>query len=273
MNNNYIYGTTASPEKLSKFAPIMFRGDIYDSIAKAQKIGYQALELHLKNPTEFDQEGLKEYCTQRNFKICALATGMEFSINGLSLISDDKKIRQASIVRLKEYIDFAEKFGSVVIVGCMRGNIPDFDNYGLFERRLVEGITQLVEYSTNRGVVLVLEAINSYINNYLNTVQETTDFVNRIGSPFLKVHIDTHHMNIEDADMVESIRYSNKNIGYVHISDSNRMYPGGGHIDFRKIMAALQEVDYRGCVTLECIPGQNGYDAAEIGLKYMKNLA
>ena len=183
--SGYIYGVTASQEKLSKDAPIMLRGSIYDSIDQAIKIGYQAIELHLKNPTEFDQDGLKDYCNKRDFKICALASGLEFFVNGLSLISESKEIRDASVVRLKEYIDFAEKLGCIVIVGCMRGNIPDFDKYVIYEKRLMEGIEQITEYAGNKGVVIVLEAINRYVNNYLTTVQETTDFVNRIGSPIL----------------------------------------------------------------------------------------
>ena len=57
-------------------------------------------------------------------------------------------------------------------------------------------------------------------------------------------------MNIEEADIEDSIRKYSKYIGHVHFADSNRKYPGSGHVNFAAIINALEEVGYTGYVPL-----------------------
>jgi sugar phosphate isomerase/epimerase len=58
------------------------------------------------------------------------------------------------------------------------------------------------------------------------------------------LHMDTHSMIIEDANLPAAIRYSADTMGYVHVSDSNRLYPGGGNVDFMAVMEALDDIGY-----------------------------
>ena len=72
--------------------------------------------------------------------------------------------------------------------------------------------------------------------------------------------------------MVGNIGRCAGRIGYVHYSDSNRTYPGGGHIDFPAIHSALIRAKYRGCITVKCVPEPGERDAARLGLEYMRAL-
>ena len=40
-------------------------------------------------------------------------------------------------------------------------------------------------------------------------------------------------------------------IDYVHIADSNRCYPGAGHIHFGDVIRALRLVNYQGYLTVQ----------------------
>ena len=56
-------------------------------------------------------------------------------------------------------------------------------------------------------------------------------------------------MNIEEADMLESIRTCGEHIFHFHVADSNRMYPGAGHLDFKAILSALEGTGYKGWIS------------------------
>jgi sugar phosphate isomerase/epimerase len=40
-------------------------------------------------------------------------------------------------------------------------------------------------------------------------------------------------------------------LGHVHFADSNRRYPGAGHINFREVLEALRLIGYQGFISFE----------------------
>jgi sugar phosphate isomerase/epimerase len=116
----------------------------------------------------------------------------------------------------------------------------------------------------------VLEAINRYENNYLNSSEETSAFVERIGSPKVQVLLDTYHMNIEERDNAVAIRTAGPRLRHFHISDNNRRYPRDGQIDFSKILKALQEIEYGGWLSMEYLPAPNELEAARRGADFAR---
>ena len=115
-----------------------------------------------------------------------------------------------------------------------------------------------------------VENILSYISNFLNTMRQVQDFVASLPCDNVGVHLDTYSMNMEDNDIPGSYRYCAKNLEYVHFSDTARLYPGGGNVDFKTHMRCLKEIGYQGYITTECVPLPTAYDCADLGLKYMK---
>ena len=97
-------------------------------------------------------------------------------------------------------------------------------------------------------------------------------FVEKIGPQRLGLHIDTHHMCMHDGNMYEAILRYRDLIRYVHYSDSNRWYPGGGNIDFLQCTKALLTAGYEGWVAMECLPLADGQRSAEKALQYCRCL-
>lgn len=252
-------------------APVLFGGDIAESIEKAKRMGYDAVELHFSNPLDVDVKKVISACEKYNVQVSAIATGSTYVINKLSLTDDSENIREAAINRIKEYVDLAQSLSSMVIIGCVRGNIADRSRYDIFLDRLTESMKQISDYSTKRNVPLVLEAINRYENNYLNTAFETFSFIKASNIPNLKILLDTFHMNIEEKEIINSIRESKELLGYIHAADSNRMYPGAGHINFKEILDTLTDIGYDGYISGECLPLPEGDTAAINGLEYLKS--
>jgi sugar phosphate isomerase/epimerase len=80
-------------------------------------------------------------------------------------------------------------------------------------------------------------------------------------------------MAIEEKNLKDAILYCrNKPLGYVHYSDNNRLYPGGGALDFRELTRALMDIGYSGYITLECLPFPSAEESARRGLAYMKSI-
>jgi len=174
--------------------------------------------------------------------------------DGLSLIDDDESLRKAAINRLLHFVDAAAPYQATVIIGCMRGNLPQASDVRPYLDRLAASVKLAADYAADKGVQIVFEAINRYENNYLNTAAQTMDFIRAYDLKNTRILLDTFHMNIEDSDMSEAICSCGDMLSYIHVADSNRHFAGAGHIDLNKIIKALISIDYNGFISAECLP-------------------
>lgn len=69
-------------------------------------------------------------------------------------------------------------------------------------------------------------------------------------------------MNIEEAGIEASIRACGEHIFHFHVADSNRWYPGAGHLDFESILTELNATGYQGWVSGEFLPKPDEATAA-----------
>lgn len=269
---NFKYGLSCALEPQPERQPVILRGEIEQIAADASKAGYDAIELFIRNAKQYNPSRLLKAAQAEGLSYCAIATGMEYNINRLCLISDDKANRTQAIDALKAHLDLGAEIGCPVIVGIMRGNISDFSRYEEYEGRFSQALAELSAYAQQTGGSIVVESIMRYINNYLNSAPETAEYLRKLELPNVKLHIDTHSMIIEDKNLPQSVHETADIIGYVHFSDSNRCYPGAGNIDFKSILKALMDVEYQGYISMECQPYPTEYECAERGLKYTKQL-
>jgi sugar phosphate isomerase/epimerase len=79
-------------------------------------------------------------------------------------------------------------------------------------------------------------------------------------------------MNIEEADIGTSIKACGDRIFHFHVADSNRWYPGAGHLDFGAILNDLEGTGYRGFVSGEFMPLPDADTAARNGVSYLRAL-
>jgi sugar phosphate isomerase/epimerase len=77
-------------------------------------------------------------------------------------------------------------------------------------------------------------------------------------------------MNIEEADMVESILKAGTAIGHVHFADTNRLAVGLGHLSAQPLIDALGQISYRGFLSAEVFPLPDSQSAAERTLRSFK---
>ena len=272
MSYAFRYGVSCALEPQPERQPVVIRGDIEAVAAGAAKAGYDAIELFIREPRQYDPKRLRTAAADQGLAFCAISTGMEYNLNHLCLIDEDAAVRIAAVDRLKAHLDLGAAIGCPVVVGIMRGNIPDFSRYQEYEDRFAAALTELSGYAVSAGAEIVVESITRYINNYLNSAPETADFLRRLALPKVGLHIDTHSMAVEDQDLAQSVRETADLIRYVHFSDSNRRYPGAGNIDFKSVLAALMDVGYQGYISVESPPWPTQALCARRGLDYIRHL-
>ena len=120
-----------------------------------------------------------------------------------------------------------------------------------------------------KNVILLLEPINRYETNLINTLDEGMEVINEIGSENLKLIPDTFHMNIEEKSFEESLIKAKSYVKYIHFADSNRLAPGRGHINFKSIIFTLEENDYMGAIGVEILPLPDDYNAARNSIEFL----
>jgi sugar phosphate isomerase/epimerase len=120
------------------------------------------------------------------------------------------------------------------------------------QRIVADSLAEAGEHAQREGVVVLLEPLNRYEDNTVNTLAQASALCEATGQGSVKVMADLYHMNIEEDDTPTAIRESGNYLAHVHICDSNRHEPGCGHIDFKAACEALQAIGYDGYLALEC---------------------
>ena len=259
-------------DRLIGSAPFVCEGDPVKGIERAAALGFGGAELHFTDPCGVDVEGIAKALDRTGLKLTALGTGRAYVNEGLSITDPDDGKRLRAVSRLEGFIDLASRFSAKIIIGCMRGNISDDAELPAALERLAASMTRLDALAESAGVGIVFEPINRYENNFLCDMASISAFIrqNRLHSTGLL--IDTFHMNIEEADLAASISACAPEIRYVHLADSNRLYPGAGHTDLQGVVDALIEIGYDGVLSAEILPWPSGEEAARRWLSATRRL-
>jgi len=235
-------------------APLPLCGDLYECIRKCAQYGYAGVEVHGSATVEYDYKKIEQVSKECGSGITTIATGRLYTEGKVGLLDEPVYSHEAAITGIKRYIEIARRLNVGIIIGSAKGIIPQGGDRERFLNALGERLLSINNYAKERGVEIYLEAINRYEINVLNTARETLDFINKWSLDNCYVHLDTFHMNIDEFDPCEAIRLCGKKLGYFHVADNSRRYPGSGQLDFKRILSALKEVDYSGYVAVECIP-------------------
>jgi D-psicose/D-tagatose/L-ribulose 3-epimerase len=72
-----------------------------------------------------------------------------------------------------------------------------------------------------------------------------------IGSPAVKIMMDTFHANIEEKNLGRAIETAGPDLVHVHANENDRGTPGTGHVPWGEVGAALKKINYSGALVIE----------------------
>ena len=108
----------------------------------------------------------------------------------------------------------------------------------------VVGLRQVARCASDLGVVLALEALNRFETYFVNTVDDAARLLDAVDSPWVGVHLDTFHMNVEEKSLPDALRRAGRHLAHVHFSENDRGVVGSGHVDWPGVRAALVDAGY-----------------------------
>lgn len=252
------------------FDAVAFKSPLKDSIQKVADLGYDGVEIALRDPSLVDGEDILDFTLQRGLRICAIGTGQAYGQEGLSFADSDNEIRDKAVNRILDQIALGNRWNAQVIIGLIRGVLTE--NIRRYKDYIYDCICRCIDRAEKDNVILTIEPINRYETNFLNTVEQTMEFVDKVGSSKLKILVDTFHMNIEEPSIIESIKKAQNYISHVHVADSNRWAPGMGHIDFKGIVNCLADIGYGGYLSAEILPNPDPDTASKQAIKHLKKI-
>ena len=219
------------------------------AIKKTAELGYDLIELPGIIFHTFDVPHTRALLDKHE-----LASAMSLGLSEETDISSGDPDRIAAGEELlTRVLNTASELGVSTVCGILHSA---FQKYSVAPTEkgisgAVDALRRIGETASKLDIEIGLEVVNRYETNVLNTAAQAGDMRERIDIPNVKVHLDTYHMNIEEADPAQAIRDTGERLGYFHIGESHRGYMGAGTIDFPRVFRALAGIGYPGAITFE----------------------
>ena len=247
-----------------------YQSDLETSFRRLKECGYEGAELMVANPALIDVKEVERLAKKYELDIPMVCSGEILGQDGLTFSDPDDARREEAISRVKAAIDVAAYFGAMINIGRVRGGyVWGYDN-DWCRARSVDGLRQVALYAQEKGVTVCLEPVNTIAANFINTTQEGIAMVHEINVPSFSLMLDSNHMFICDLDMIKSVHDAKGYVKYVHLVDSNRLYPGSCKLDFGAFFKALREIGYDGYVSVEVFQRPDQDTALEKSAEFIK---
>jgi len=228
-----------------------------DLCQAAKSIGYSSVEL-LSEP---DWATPKKHGLQ-----CAMANGFGSIPVGFNRPDNHDKL----VADAERMIPLVAAAGipNIVVFSGNRAGLSDGDGI----TNCISGLRRVAPTAEKHGVTLCLEMLNSKVDHKDYQADHTAwavEVVKGVGSPRLKLLYDIYHMQIDEGDVIATIRKYKNHIGHYHTAG----VPGRNEIDesqelyYPAIMRAIADTGFKGIVAQEFIPKRDAYASLAESIK------
>ncbi len=220
-----------------------------DALEKSAQHGYRTIEFAYLRPELFDLDRLARKAQSLDMEI-GVTMGLP---RDKDVSSTDADTVKAGKLMLADAVRAVRDIGGNKLGGILYSAHTKYDRQPTPDgwKNSVEAIAETAEIASDAGVDIVLEVVNRFESNLLNTTAQGLKFLEDTGRDDVRLHLDTFHMNIEEANPAAAIRLADDRLGYFHIGESNRGYLGDGVIDFDRIFDALLDIEYQRDIVFE----------------------
>jgi len=244
------------------------------SLPELHKLGVAGLELEALGdlaPAQLSQTGrreLKHLLRSYDLEPAALACPLR---RGLSVPEN----QDARLEYLRQALSMSWDLGAKIVVihpGPLPPDQPD--NNDPRWPILTEALTNLGRHAERIGATLALET-------GLESGAALAKFLARLETGGLAVNLNPGNLLIHGHDPHEAARSLRERIGHVHAKDARMASAsrgaeevplGHGDIDWLQMLATLEEIEYRGYVTIERTAGANALAEAKGAVDFWRRI-
>ena len=171
----------------------------------------------------------------------------------------DAELREDAIAQLLEQLRVMAELGGRGVMtpaswGMFSRRLPPFEPPRSSEADravLLDALGRLGEAAAGLGVCVFLEPLNRYEDHMVNRLADAGSLIRELGLGSVRIAADSYHMNIEESDPARALLEAAEYVGHVQASDSNRLEPGAGHLDWSLFLATIGAIGYRGPIAVE----------------------
>lgn len=220
---------------------------------KIKEMGYDILEVAVEDKDLIDWPRLKEVVKEE---------GLQVTISGAfgpdrDISSTDSAVRQNGLNYIIDCIRIAKDMGSPIFTGPVYSAVGKTRIVSEEQKKqerdwCVENLKKAGEIAANCGVVIGVEPLNRFETDMVNTADQALSIVKEVSHKNIQISLDTFHCNIEEKNIPEAIRKVGKELlCHVQGNESDRGTPGTGHLDWKGIKQALNDINYEGAMVIE----------------------
>ena len=261
-----------------------------DSIREIAKVGYSGVEIlcdipHAYAPTFTDDQirGLKKTLASSNMQISNLNAFTLYAIGDTYHPSWIDGSRAMRIEHTIECIRLAKKIGAKHLSTEPGGPVPPplpsslrqkYQDIGRFEKIFLDGVTSVAKMAECEDIKVLIEPEPGLLIE--NSRQFKSFMTKIINLKSIRLNFDIGHFYCVNEDPAKVVYELSDYIEHFHLADiahsriHNHLIPGRGSIDFRSVFDAMDDIGYRGFVTVELYPYQdNPVEAAKEAYSYL----
>jgi hydroxypyruvate isomerase len=210
-----------------------------------KKIGFSAIDL----------VGPKDWPTLQQYGIfSSMCNGAEINlVDGWNRKENHERL----IKNYTEHIDLVSKAGYKNLI-CFSGNRRGMDDQTGMDN-CAEGLKKIMSLAEQKGVMIQMELLNSKVNHKDYMCDKSAwgvELCKKVGSSNFKLLYDIYHMQIDEGDVIHTIKDNFTYFGHYHtggvpgrhiIDDSQELY-------YPAIMKAIVATGFKDYVAQEFIP-------------------
>jgi sugar phosphate isomerase/epimerase len=220
------------------------------TLRRIKSLGYESIEIS-GEPTRYDLNDTRRLLKEYGIRCWGAVT---LTLGARNLAASDEAQRARSVDYVKSVVQFVHDLGGheATVVPATVGKVTADSTPENEWRWVAEALREVYALAEKLGIRIALEPLNRFETYFLNRADQAVALAKEVGSN-CGVCLDAFHLNIEEADMFAAIRNSADRLVDFHVADNNRMAPGQGALDWKKIVSTLREAGYDGALTVEFV--------------------
>jgi fructoselysine 3-epimerase len=192
---------------------------------------------------------------------------------GFNPASPLREEREATVRYYNEVIDLASDLGAKKVLYIAGWQIFGTSRQQAWDRTK-NCLDQIASHADKKGITIVVEP-TAAATNLIETADDAMELMRSVARDNVKVMFDTFHALYRNEIPADYVRAMRDDLVHIHVSDSNRVIPGEGRVDWIGLMQALNECGYDGYLTMEIGLDSRTADPDQIArtaLKFLKGI-
>ena len=234
--------------------------DFEEGLKKCKEHGYDCIDyenliVDADAFVKFSDEEYDDYL--KKFKKAADIAGIEvFQAHGGTPFVDGKPCKEIDEKFIRQLYTCQQLNCKYLILHPYVDYIGDFETHEVGMKKNYDLMELILPHAEKYGVIICLENLPfRYVD--MSRVVEVKKLIKQIGSKNLAACLDTGHCNVINENVYDSIITFGEDLKTLHVHDNfgfsgDRHYPPfKGTIDWDGFVKGLNEIGYKGCMSLE----------------------